>query len=247
MDTDQMTFEDLSAAYRTESKSQMLSEVRKDLYPSLTRLQDSIKKEYESEFSRDPDSIICEGLSERKKKVAFFIQQVIDLRMAKIARMAVRASMGAENVTDKLTAEEKEYYESVVAGSKRLRAGAIKDTKRYVIPDIAPESANRKETAERIRSDVQKGVLKENTLKEEIQRTDAPAKILDNVPAEVMSDERPAGAEDMMIIRILEDLPKIPGPECDYDLRKEDVVRMPSAFANALIKHEKAVRLDVTP
>ena len=248
MDTDQMTFEDLSAVYRTENKSQMLSDVRKDLYPSLLMLQDSIKKEYESEFSKNPDSIICEGLSERKKKAAFFVQQVIDLRMAKIARMAVRVSMGAESVIDKLTAEEREYYESVIAGSRKLRTTAIKDPKRYIIPDIAPESAEKKGT---VRSDISKDDRKDVPKDTE---KDVPGKVCgDTVPAdpvcnadEAVSGER-AGAEDMIIIRILEDLPKIPGPDCDYDLRKEDVVRMPATFANALIKHEKAVRLDVTP
>ena len=248
MDTDQMTFEDLSAVYRTENKSQILSDVRRDLYPSLIRLQDSIKKEYESEFSRNPDSIICEGLSERKKKAAFFVQQVIDLRMAKIARMAVRVSMGAESIIDKLTAEEKEYYESVIAGSKKLRATAIKDPKRYIIPDIAPDGAEKKGT---VRSDISKDGRKDVP---KDARKDVPGKVCeDAVPAEVcnvsedITNNERAGTEDMIIVRILEDLPKIPGPDCDYDLRKEDIVRMPATFANALIKHEKAVRLDVTP
>ena len=142
----------------------------------------------------------------------------------------------------------KEYYESVIAGSKKLRATAIKDPKRYIIPDIAPDGAEKKGT---VRSDISKDDRKDVP---KDAGKDVPGKVCeDTVPAEVcnvsedIANNERAGAEDMIIVRILEDLPKIPGPDCDYDLRKEDIVRMPATFANALIKHEKAVRLDVTP
>ena len=229
---DPMTFEDLSAAYRAEKKSTLLSDVRGDLYPSMVKLQDTVRRAHEAEYSRDPDSIMCEGMSERRKKVAIYIQKVIDLRMEKIATMALRTSMGADNAHDKLTQEEREYYISVVEGSKKLRTLLIKDSKRYTIPDISAGTHP-----------------PENVIKDIV----APDPVKDHGPVEEENIETPLRREtevqdNMMVIRILEDIPdRISGPDCDYELRKEDVVRMPAALAKALINHEKAAALNVTP
>jgi len=280
MDPDQMTFDDLSAVYRAEMRSQMLSDVRKDLYPSLMRLQDSIRKDYETALSKDPDSILCEGLNERRKKAAFFIHQVVDLRMSKITKMALRAGDTA-NVIDKLTIEEREYYNDIVAGSKRLRSNAIKDAKRYVIPDISSNVEEKKVTEdvpknvrtaeEDIPSDISSSapaavtasaVADVDDVPKDIPVNDPfddisgdisddpesmPRDVFDDVPEDAEVIEEAEEHEDMVVIRILEDLPKIPGPDRDYILKKEDIVRMPAAFADTLIKHEKAVLLNVTP
>ena len=58
-----------------------------------------------------------------------------------------------------------------------------------------------------------------------------------------MSEE---SEEESVTIRILEDLPKFSGPDKDYDLKKEDIVKMPVVMANALISREKAVKIQVT-
>jgi len=233
-ETEPMTFEDLSAAYRIEIKTQALGDVRKDLYSALMRLQEKIQKDYETEFSKDPDSIMCEGMNERRKKVMLLSQKVIDLRMEKIVVMALRTSMGAENVLDKLTKEERTYYDNVVSESGRHRALVFRDKtkKNYVIPNVS---------AERTEAEV---------IPANIVPDDTSASLSDDVCEEVAE---PPGKEpektrdDLIMIRILEDLPGIAGPDCDYDLKKEDIVRMPVALANALIKHEKAVTLNVTP
>jgi DNA replication factor GINS len=223
---EQMTFDDLSAVYRAEMKSQLLSEVRKDLYDSLKRLQESVRKEYETEFSKDPDSIMCEGLNERRKKLTITVQKIIGLRMEKIAKMALRAAMGAENVVDKLTPEEREYYDNIVAASKRLRGTTVKDGKRNVTQDIL---AGTDRTP--VMNDVPDDAVIANEGEELIER---PRK-----------DTEPK--EEMVVIRILEDIPRFAGPDRDYVLKKEDIIRMPTAFAGALIKHEKAALLDITP
>jgi len=236
---DPMTFDDLSALYRAEMTSPMLSNARKDLYPALMRLHEDTRKDYESEYSKDPDSIMCEGMNERRKKVISYIQKVIDLRMEKVARMALRASMGAAIVTDKITANEKEYYDCVVDCSKKMRTTVLKDAKRFVIPNISSgemgaerieEAVVIEERAQEEGSSIDPGI--ENTGEELIERP----RIEDDEPQ-----------EERLMIRILKDLPRIAGPDCDYDLRKEEVVWMPAALAQALINHEKAVLMNVTP
>ncbi|MDR2866263.1 MAG: hypothetical protein LBV13_02535 [Methanomassiliicoccaceae archaeon] len=223
-DTEPMTFDDLTSAYRAEMKKPLLADVRKDLYHALLDMQAGIQKEYEREYSSDPDSIMCEGINERRKKVNGLVQKVIDLRMEKVAMLALRASVGAKNTLESLTHEEKEYYDSITAESKRHRAAVIKEKKGYVIPDISPGNADKK--------------------------GDVPFKADIGHEGEEMIESPHRNAEykeDTIIIRILEDLPRIAGPDCDYDLKKEEVVRMPAALANALITHKKAVQLKVTP
>jgi DNA replication initiation complex subunit (GINS family) len=235
-DIDPMTFEDLSSAYRVEMKSQLLAETRKDLYPALTKLQDTIQKEYEAEFTKDPDSLTCEGMNERRKKTNNLVQKVIDLRMEKVAMLALRASMGANNILDKLTSEERDYYNSVATDSKKHRNTVLKDgaRKNYVIPDISPAVTDnvKKKTDAPVAAPAANNIGTDPAGEEIVER-----------PRRVVEEPR----EELITIRILEDLPRLAGPDCDYDLKKENVVSMPATLANALINHEKAVRLNVTP
>ncbi|MCL2711856.1 MAG: hypothetical protein FWD37_01080 [Methanomassiliicoccaceae archaeon] len=214
-DLKEMTFEDLSSVYRLEKASRTLTDVREDLYPALLQLQDSIHKSYESERAKDPDSIICEGLGERRKKVSVILQRIVDLRMEKIILLALRTSMGSVNVIDKLTKEERDYYHGLVEVSKKHLATVVRDKgkRNYVIPDISlPEEK-------------------------------APAETPQTVEAPITVSEE---QEEVVLVRILEDLPVIPGPDRDYDLKKETVVTMPLSMANVLINHEKAVLLNIT-
>jgi DNA replication factor GINS len=223
-----MTFDELSATYRAEMKSQMLSDVRRDLYAAMKRLQNDLRREYDEIFAEDPDSLIGEGLGERRKRASFFVQKVVELRMEKIVKMALRASMGAENTVDKLTEEEREYYEDTVAGSKRLRGRVIKDVKRSVTQNVLPEVT------------VEKEPIPEEVIPTDTGTENEGEELIERPHTEILPQE------DMVVLRILEDLPKIAGPDCDYNLKKEDIVRMPVALASVLIKREKAVRLEVT-
>jgi|GEM_PF-6892894 len=225
MTENDLTFEDLTEIYRTEKKYQALSDVRKDLYPSLIRLRETARKDYEARCSEDPDSIICEGLNERRKNVARHVMTIIDLRMEKIAKMALLTSMGADDVTDKLTPEENEYYRSVVDGSKKLRA-LTKDGKGYTVKDITSADVGKKEN---IPNDTPK--IAEDVKEERAER-----------PRENADDET-----DMMTVRILNDVPEIAGLDRDYSFRKGDVVRIPTVTANVLINHAAAAVLEITP
>jgi len=50
--------------------------------------------------------------------------------------------------------------------------------------------------------------------------------------------------EGMSVIRVLETMPRFSGPKCEYDLRKEDIVRMPGFMAMALVASKKAVYIN---
>lgn len=50
----------------------------------------------------------------------------------------------------------------------------------------------------------------------------------------------PATAEELIMVRVLEDVPTFAGVDKDYKLRKEDIISLPKGIANALVSHGKA-------
>ena len=224
-----MSFEDLSAVYRQEKKEPRITGVRKDLYPAMVGLILSLRTEYEKCLAADPDSVICEGVNQRRKKAVSLSKEISEIRMGKISAMALIGARGGLNVLDNLTAEEREYYNELMNISKKHIGLVDKLTgkKKYETPDLAPEPAPKK-TAE-------------------------PAKAKHAPAAEPAAEAAPIPMaeeieeEEMAVIRILEDLPPFSGPDRNYELSKEDIVRMPKTMALALINRAKAELVSPAP
>lgn len=257
-----MSFDDLTSIYRIESKSASLAEVRKDLYSALSRLSDDIHREYEKQVSIDPGSIVCEGINERRKKIVLYSQKIIDQRMEKIMRLALSGAMGADNVIDHLTEEEKEYYHCLLDSSKRHRAltGKQKVRPKSVALNVEPVTENAEPLIIEESVTVNDPVMIEPAIVEKVpeQIIESVEEYIDPIIADTLESIEDIVAdlpqenmdepfEEVVTIRVLEDLPPFSGPERDYDLKKEDIIRMPAVMANALISREKAIRLNVTP
>lgn len=285
---DPLDFEDLTAIYRVEKKAPSLSVVRKDLYPAIARLLMGLSAEYNKQLSMDPDSLICEGANQRRKKAKQLSKEVVELRMQKICSLALRGAMGAQNVIDQLTPEEKEYYNNVLDISRKHGALITKMTgeKKYDSPRIDPDVPSKKDpVVETPSKPIQKETAVEPAVEvnfepelemEEPQLDNFPEDAVnydDNatieedrifatpVPQIVDDDLRPSGKKekeisshdnpfttnDMVLIRITENLPEFSGPDRDYRLSKEDVIMMPRVMADALIHREKAILLTPSP
>jgi DNA replication factor GINS len=54
---------------------------------------------------------------------------------------------------------------------------------------------------------------------------------------------RNANEDEFILLRVLEDLEEFVGPDRDYKLSKEEIVRMPKSMADILIMREKAVAI----
>jgi len=52
--------------------------------------------------------------------------------------------------------------------------------------------------------------------------------------------DEPAGVEELILVRVLEDVPTFAGVDKDYKLKKEDIISLPKGIANALVSHGKA-------
>ena len=125
-----LTFDALSTVYRMEKNSSMLSVIRKDFYTAAQELIAAQSSECDRLAMENPDSIVYEGATQRKKQILVTLRSVVEYRMSKIASMATRGAMGADNVIDSLTSEEKEYYEKVLEASKEF--WKLSKRKKYV-------------------------------------------------------------------------------------------------------------------
>jgi len=233
LSSEPMTFEDLTSLYRMEKKSTSLAEARKDLYPALAQLLSGIQKEYERQLATDPDSIITDGLNERRKKMVDFSQRIVDLRMNKILILALRSAMGSENTLDKLTSEEKEFYEKALVNCRAHRSLTnFRKKKEVRIPDILNHKAELPV------------IVEPESVQEVVRTRPTPSSGPLEVTLQESLDEEEEKSDEV-VVRITEDLPTFSGPDRDYTLRREDVVRMPKSLATALVNRGKAVQVEV--
>jgi len=153
--SDAMSFEDLGAIYRVEKKSPTLSAVRRDLYSSMAGLIISLRAEYEKCLSTDPDSIICEGVNQRRKKAISMSKEITEIRMGKITSLALMGARGGQNVLDHLTPEEKTYYNEILDISRRHigLVDKLSGKRKFETPDIDSPPIAEKKAAEPVKEE----------------------------------------------------------------------------------------------
>lgn len=130
------TFEELGAIIRKEKASGALTEVRQDLYPAMLRLLDKQSKECERQIGIDIGSLASAAANERRKRIHQNIKLVVELRMSKVAALAIRTAMGCVNATDNLPLEERQYYSSVLEASRAHWTNTERKKKNVVLLDI---------------------------------------------------------------------------------------------------------------
>lgn len=114
-----MTFDELSELYRVEMKSSSITQVRGDLFRAMAELLTRLRIDFDKQMSIDPESVMCEGANQRRKKAERLVKDIMHIRTQKICQMAIRGALGAENQLDALTTEERDYYSSIQGESKR--------------------------------------------------------------------------------------------------------------------------------
>ena len=276
-----LTFDALTAVYRQEKNSTALSQIRRDFYTAVQDLIAEQAKRCDRLAGVNPDSVVYEGELQRKKKILQYLKKIVELRMNKISGMAVRGAMGANNVIEDLTPEEKAYYTSVLESSKELWRLSERKRTSVTVPDITeppvqtvtPEPVSEAHVQEEPERTVPEEVHEDAPIDEEspgpvpepVQEKRIPAEDIplseipvDDSPDDMIQDtyDIPPEEEDeppvaeveplvpeegVVTIRILEDMPPFSGPDRDYTLSKEDIVRMPAMMAAALINRGKAI------
>ncbi len=151
-----MTFDEISELFRVEHKSKTLTEVRKDLYPAMAALIRQLKSEYESILAKDIDSPLAEGINDKRKKARDHARSIVDLRLGKISKMALRGSMGGDIDISRMTKEERAFYDNILKGAEYMRGlvDRLSGNAPFRLPDIQmPEPSKPEPEPEEIPDD----------------------------------------------------------------------------------------------
>ena len=238
------TNQDISSLVRIEKASGQLSPVRKDLYPAMRAVHERVSKECET---ADVDSMDYDLKVDKKKKLVSNIKLVVEMRMGKVASMALRGAMGVDlnSTVDQLPPEERQFYSEVFESAKKLWSAPNKKRSVYT-PDIVQET---------VPTEVPQAEMPVSEMPAaDVAIPEAPAEtvptaevhVVPPMPEETVeeSDENPdADCYDLVTVRMLETMEPFAGAERNYSLKKEDIVSLPKSLANILVGRKLAVIL----
>jgi DNA replication initiation complex subunit (GINS family) len=241
--------EDISSLVRIEKSSGQLSSVRKDLYPAMRAVHERISKECQN---ADEDSMDYELAVDKKRKLVSNIKLVVEMRMGKVASMALRGAMGVDlnSTVDQLPPEEKQFYEEVLESAKKLWSAPHK--KKVVhIPELVPEETPAPVPAPEVpqtEAPAEEPVPVQTEVPQPEPVPVAEVHVVDAVseeqPQESDSDDNPAAdCFDLVTVRMLETMEPFAGTERSYSLKKEDIVSLPKSLASILVGRKLAVIL----
>ena len=207
-----MTYEELMSVHRQESKQNILAKISSDFYKRLAEYIEILDGRCAQERTGNAEvsGMLLTQLKTAKEKSA----EVYEIRMRKIALMAMTAAFGAEPRLDNATQEEKEAFDTL----KKFFVDHCKKTL-----TVECEEDPDRELA------VQEKESVKSKIEEKIQATAAASK----------APEHP----EIILVRILEDLPAFAGTDKNYQLAKEDIISLPRNIAEILVKHNKAIEV----
>lgn len=206
----EFTYEDIMGLFRQENKSTQLTKVDPALYERMGEYIKALRKESEREIAMNPMSQASMMLSDQLKKAIDKAKRIYELRQRKIALLALRKVAGDNPDTSNLTPDELVLFSGLVSV-----LGAHRDSKAD-FEELGPRFSQPKEV---------------------VQLPEAPGEKTCKQKAEERAREEP---EDLVLVRVLEDIPTFAGVDRDYKLRKEDIVSLPRNIAQALVSHGKA-------
>lgn len=263
-----LQYKDVMEIWQKEKKTMSLTEVRHDFYPSLRELVAKLERDRETENSKDPYSAATRSLNTQLINIKEKASAIFDFRMEKILRAAVRGAGGGKADTVRMTSEERLLFEDVLGRTKGLRGDAL-GTAKPAAPEFQKLSAMTAEPT--TMEQASKKAPQPDKMEEPVGRPlpSKPAEAEPNAPPaqpvkaaapKIAEEVRPPSTEkvseparhltkqiapgqDIVLLRILEDIPPFAGPSGTIKLGREDVVTLPASIAKALVKRGKAVEI----
>lgn len=240
----ELSYDDITEIRRVEMNSGILTRIRPDFYQAANRMLKQNNEARNKLLVENPD--MYDGINSRYRKLSTMLEDIIRFRSNKIWCSALRcAPTGKPVIPENITEEEKRLFDAVFAIAKEQFA-LMSTEKTTFTPDI--------EHAHEISKEEPPAEVKH----ESVVPTSAETPV-DAIPPISTEEEKEFGEppilvsmEDTMIqdeeviVRVLSDVPTFSGPERDYTLKKEDVVRLPSIMASALINRKMAVLVKTT-
>jgi DNA replication initiation complex subunit (GINS family) len=205
-----MSYEDIMGLFRQENKSSQLTKVDSSLYERIGAYVKTLRKESEREIAMNPMSQASMMLNDQLKKAIDKAKRVYELRQRKISLLALRKVAGDNPDTGNLTPDELVLFSSLTSV-----LGAHKDS-RADFEELGPRFTQPSDVAE---------------------LPDVPsAKVCEKKEAQVPEKGQP---EELVLVRVLEDVPTFAGVDKDYRLRREDIISLPKGVAGTLVSHGK--------
>lgn len=266
-----LTYEDVTKVYREEKKSTGLTAIRHDFYPAVRVLMEQLKRDYEKEAATDSYGAKARQLSQTIARMREKIMQIFDMRADKVMHMAVLGAAGGKLDHSRLTEEERRLLESGLVQVQGMRNGLLdmprpanmEFTRMSTMPmpshaeepevkveDLVPAPRPKAEAdVEAIAPEEKVGTSASPMV---LSPTDQPLlealkarPELHGGPIEVASTsaEKARSTNEMVLLRILEDIPPFAGPSGTYSLGKEDIVTLPAGVGKVLVKRGKAVEI----
>jgi DNA replication factor GINS len=206
-----MSYEDIMGLFRQENKSSQLTKVESTFYDKMGAYIKRLRKESERELAMNPMSQASLMLNDQLKKAIDKAKRVYELRQRKISLLALRKVAGDNPDTTNLTPDELVLFSNLTSVM-----GAHKDS-----------NADFEELGPRFTQPRDVEVLPEAPSKKTCEAKEAP-------------DKGAGEAQDeLVLVRVLEDVPTFAGVDKDYKLRKEDIVSIPQNIAKTLLSHGK--------
>jgi len=263
-----LDYQEVMDIWRKEKDLKSLAELRRDFFPEVKTFVSRLKDEAQAEAAKDPYSTKTRSLNVQVANVTEKVTQVFEIRMEKILRMAIRGASGGKVENTRMVEEEKAYFEHVFTLTKEIRAREIDPSKgskeldfqTLKIPEMEGSGQGGPGT---IRADAvetqaslaptesgNKPIMVEPSKPiaiDAVAKAAPPSLTISPQPAPPMQGKAEAKqeAKDLLVLRILEDIPPFAGPFGNYRLRREDVATLPIGLARALIKRGKAVEIAV--
>ena len=207
----------VSEAYRNERRSKVLTRLPTNFFTMSEKYLARQHEEY-SQAILIPSNPKTMMLQDQVKKVEKRLKHTYEIRERKIA-LAALDSMGGSKAPENMTRKDKEMYELLIATLKSFREGSAPPE----IPERAPAPKTEMKPAPRI----------------EIKPAPEPEIPEQALIAEPEESKKVSSPDDDIIVHVLEDIPNFVGVDDTYDLRKDDMVTLPSKFATLLSSRGK--------
>ena len=204
-----MSYEEIMGLFREENKSSQLTKVDPSLYEKIGAYIKTLRKESERELAMNPMSQASMMLNDQLKKAIDKSKRVYELRQRKISLLALRKVAGDNPDTGNLTPDELVLFASLTSV-----LGAHKDS-RADFEELGPRFTQPSDVVELPHVPSAKTREKKESISEKQQ------------------------PEELVLVRVLEDIPTFAGVDKDYRLRKEDVISLPKGIASTLVSHGK--------
>lgn len=214
-----MDLEQLRQAQAEERRSEKLQELSDTFYEDAAEYIENLREERDAH--EDPYSEDAQRLNDALSSARQVTEAIYERRVGKVVKMASLSANGHPASEDRMTREEREMFDSIVA-EIRASQERIEETLEGALKNVGtePETGTKAESRK-------------------VTGNEATAEVTDDEEA-----KQEAETDGYTTVRVVESLPEFVGTDGrEYSLGQEDVARIPEENARALCEKEAAVEV----